>query len=151
MGKAKIDLTPDAATEKMAAQPLPLARSPFRQEMAAQQESLRRIGEKLGMASVAETLRRIGEKLPKAEIAPPTPQEPTPHQPKRGRKPKFTRDQRQWLREQYSRDLKGNPQLALDKLAIPHVKQLAKTEFGIEAEASTLLKQVIRPVRRSVW
>jgi hypothetical protein len=43
----------------------------------------------------------------------------------------------------------ADPLLAKHEAAIPHVKELAKTEFGIEAGRNTLLDQIIRPVLRT--
>jgi hypothetical protein len=78
-------------------------------------------------------------------------QEPTPRQRKPrkqggGRRPKFEQGQLAWLRQRYHVAVKADPLLAKQEAAIPHVKQLAKLEFGIEAGKNTLLKHIIRPV-----
>ena len=81
------------------------------------------------------------------------PQEPTPQQRKQrepgGAPAKFKPEQQQWLREQYSSDLIANPRLAKHDGAVPHVKGLAKTKYGIDAGRNTLLQQIIRPVLRA--
>jgi hypothetical protein len=79
-------------------------------------------------------------------IQPATAQRQEAHTPAAGAPPKFTADQQQWLREKYSSDLVTTPRLAKHDGAVAHVKDLAKTQFRIEAGRNTLLKQVIRPV-----
>jgi hypothetical protein len=82
----------------------------------------------------------------------PSTQEPTPQQRKPrkrggGRRPMFTAQQQQWLREKYSSDLKADPLLAKHEAAVAHVQNLANNQYGIEAGRDTLLDQIIRPVQ----
>jgi hypothetical protein len=79
---------------------------------------------------------------------------PTKAQPQETREPggapaKFKPEQQQWLQNKYSSDLLAEPRLAKHDAAVPHVKQLAKTQFRIEAGRNTLLQQIIRPVLRA--
>jgi hypothetical protein len=108
--------------------------------MAAQQERLRQFSEEHGLKEIAERLRK----------AKPEPQDPTPRRKPRkqggGRKPLFDEQQKTWLQEKYSLDLKTSPRLARHKEALPHVEKLAETEYGILAGPDTLLDQIIRPV-----
>ncbi len=157
MVKLVIDLTPEQRAAAAERERL-IKLIGEKHGLKAVQENLQRIGEKHGLKAAQENLRRIGEKLGrvsetlrKAKTAPPSPQKPTRQRRKGGgRKPLFDEKQRTWLQKQYSHDLKTDPRLALDKIALPHVKGLAKTKFGIVAEDSTLLRQIIRPMRRFV-
>jgi hypothetical protein len=66
-----------------------------------------------------------------------------------GAPPKFKPEQQQWLQNKYSNDLMAEPRLAKHDAAVPHVKELAKTNFEIEVGRNTLLQQIIRPVLRA--
>jgi hypothetical protein len=78
--------------------------------------------------------------------------QPSPSTQKRepgGAPAKFKREQKQWLQNKYSSDLAAEPRLAKHDAAVPHVKELAKTEFEIDVGPNTLLQQIIRPVLRA--
>ena len=65
-----------------------------------------------------------------------------------GRPVKFDPEQQRWLQERYRLDVEANPRLAkkLRDVAVPHVQQLAKTEYEIIAGRDVVLEDVIRPV-----
>jgi hypothetical protein len=138
MGKGYLDLTPEQRAA--AAERARLLKSPRRQ---ADQERMRLIGEKVGL-----------NRLRKAETASPRSQEPTTPQrkvrkPGGGRPPTFTPEQRDWLREKYSNDLKADPLLKKHDAAVAHIQNLAKTEYDVDVGRKTLLEQIIRPVLRA--
>jgi hypothetical protein len=163
MGKrAKLDLTPELRAAMAQLREWSL-KSPLRQT-EEHREHLRRIRDRLPSP---DELRQLGDALgfrPEAETAEPAQQVPTPPTsqeaqrappPKRksggGRPPRLTPEQRTWLRQEYARDLKAKPELAGNKAADAHVRQLAKDKFGIEfgPDSTSPLTQIIRPVRKA--
>jgi hypothetical protein len=138
MGKGYVDLTPEQ-----------------RAAAAERERLLKLFGEKHGLKDAQERMRPIGEKLALNHLRKTTPpaSQPTPQQRKprkhgAGRPPKFEQGQLAWLRQRYYVAVKADPLLAKHEAAIPHVQNLAKIEYGIDAGRNTLLKYVIRPVLR---
>jgi hypothetical protein len=62
---------------------------------------------------------------------------------------KFTPEQQRWLQNHYRLDLFALPTLKKQDAAVPHVMEMAKAKYGIEASRNTLLDHIIRPVLRA--
>jgi hypothetical protein len=71
---------------------------------------------------------------------------PKPRKPGGGRRPIFEQGQLAWLRQRYHVAVKADPLLKKHAAGISHVKDLAKTEYGLEAGEDTVVDQIIRPV-----
>jgi len=123
MGKGYVDLTPERRAAE--AERARLLKSPRRQ---AEQDRMRLIGE------------RLGHQLRKPELPPPTPQEPTPAQPKRGRKRSLTPEQI----EEGIRILRNKP-----KMSVKAARQTLR-EAGIEGEDGPLYRLIIRSAYRGM-